>query len=130
MVSGSCICGDVSFEIEGDDFEVIQCHCSICRKVTGSTADAMIVIPEDKFHWISGAEKISLYKFASGRERSFCKVCGGTVPRKDSAQRYWVPAGILNSEFSATVKAHIYVGSKLSWECIGGSAPQYHEDIT
>lgn len=128
MVTGSCICKGIVFEIEGDEFDVVQCHCSKCRKITGTTADAMIVVEEKSFSWVSGDELIAFYQADNGSSRSFCRNCGGSLPNRDGAV-YWVPAGILDTEYSATVKAHIYVGSKLDWEVIGGGAPQYEEDI-
>ncbi len=128
MVVGSCICNGVAFQVEGEKFEVIQCHCSKCRKITGSTADAMIVVPKGDFTWVRGTELISTYKSESGRARSFCSTCRGSLPDQDG-DVYWVLAGILNTKYCASVKAHIYVGSKLEWEEIGGDAPQYDGDI-
>lgn len=129
MVTGSCICNTIEFEVAGDDFEVVQCHCSKCRRITGSTADAMIVVPRNTLTWIKGLDSISTYKSENGGGRSFCGNCGGPLPNEDG-DVYWVPAGILNGDYKATVKAHIYVGSKLPWEEIGGSAPQYEENVT
>lgn len=129
MVLGSCICKEIGFQINRDNLEVIQCHCSKCRKITGSTADAMIVVPSETFTWTKGVESIAVYKPEKGSERPFCFKCGGPLPKRDG-EVYWVPAGILDSDYKATVKAHIFVGSKLDWEEIGGNAPQYHENIT
>ena len=128
MVKGSCICNGIVFQFEGDNFDVIQCHCSKCRKITGSTADAMIVVPKETFNWVQETESITTYKSEDGLARSFCSNCGGSLPNQDG-DVYWVPAGTINTEYSASVKAHIYVGSKLHWEEIGGDAPQYDEDI-
>lgn len=122
------MCQEVVFQLEGDNFDVIQCHCSKCRKKTGSTADAMIVIPSEAFTWVKGAESISIYQTQNGFMNSFCQSCGCSLPNRDG-KVYWVPAGILDSEYSASIKAHIYVGSKLGWEDIGGNAPQYNENI-
>jgi len=37
MIQGSCFCGQCSFEALGELFDVLNCHCSICRKLTGAT---------------------------------------------------------------------------------------------
>ncbi len=129
MKTGSCICEGVIFEIDGDDFDIIQCHCSKCRKITGGLSDAMIVVPVGIFTWIHGTELIKKYTTRSGSARSFCQNCGGSLPGRDG-KVYWVPAGMLDSDYNASVKAHIYVGSKLPWDDIAGSAPQYDENIT
>lgn len=129
MVSGSCICNAIQFEVADDNYGVVQCHCSKCRKMTGSTADAMILVPTNKFKWLSGVELIAKYKTSVTSVRAFCSVCGCTLP-VESGENYWVPAGVLDGEYKAFVKAHIYVGSKLNWEEIGGDAPQFFENIT
>jgi hypothetical protein len=88
----------------------------------------MIEVPKEKLTWGKGVEFISNYNSAKGSERSFCCKCGGPLPNLDG-DFYWVPAGILDTPYQARIKAHIYVGSKLQWEEIGGGAPQYSENI-
>ncbi|PRY63410.1 hypothetical protein B0H98_1085 [Vreelandella songnenensis] len=39
-MTGECLCGEVKFEIDGKLPNLYQCHCSLCRKTTGSTANA------------------------------------------------------------------------------------------
>lgn len=34
--SGSCLCGGVQFEIHGALTDVLNCHCSMCRKLHAS----------------------------------------------------------------------------------------------
>lgn len=128
MVRGSCICESVVFTLEGEPFDIVQCHCSKCRKSSGSSADAMITVDKNKFSWIEGQDFVKVYKGNSGSQRSFCQNCGTSLPVLDG-EKYWVPAGVLNGEYEARVKAHIYVGSKTSWDEIGGDAPQYQENI-
>ena len=128
MVTGSCLCGEVAFQLKDrDSFEVIQCHCSQCRKNTGSTADAMIVVPDNEIIWVSGENQVNTFRSQDKPTRAFCRNCGAAVPKLDNKGNVWVPAGTLDGQFKASVKAHIFVGSKLEWEVIGGSAPQYAE---
>ena len=44
MLTGSCLCGAVRFEVEGDATELYQCHCSLCRKSTGSAAVTALLV--------------------------------------------------------------------------------------
>ena len=41
---GKCLCGEVQFEILGDLPNLYQCHCSLCRKVSGSSSNSAMLI--------------------------------------------------------------------------------------
>lgn len=62
MVRGECNCGVVAFEISAELSGVFVCHCSICRRFTGSNGIAVVVIGNDTFRWIRGEEQISTWK--------------------------------------------------------------------
>ena len=61
-MKGECNCGAVRFEIGADPFGVFVCHCSICRRHTGTNGNAVLVLSNGEFRWISGEEKISTWK--------------------------------------------------------------------
>ena len=95
-MNGKCLCGTVEFELSGDIPNLYQCHCSLCRKVTGSSANAAFRIAFDQFAWIKGSEKISEFVSQGGFKSHFCTTCGSPLPNltaNDSA--YWVPVGLL-----------------------------------
>src|SRR5207248_10466608 len=50
---GSCLCGALRYEIEGDFEGVWMCHCSNCRKASGGAGNTIVVVPRDRFHWLS-----------------------------------------------------------------------------
>ena len=58
MAKGQCNCGAVAFEIDVDISNVFFCHCSICRKSTGSNGIAVVVIDNDVFQWTRGEDHI------------------------------------------------------------------------
>ena len=61
MAKGECNCGVVQFEIDADLSEVFVCHCSICRKSTGSNGIAVVVVPNDRLRWVQGEDHIVMW---------------------------------------------------------------------
>jgi len=129
MISGSCLCGAVSFEVLGEVTDIYQCHCSLCRKALGSSGVSLLLGSGRDFHWLSGEENIQLFRAASGYRSVFCKTCGSHVPDPNpDRSTYWIPAGLLDDkETNIKVGAHVFVDSKAHWDVIGGTADQYSE---
>ena len=114
-----CLCGQVEFEIVGDIPNLYQCHCSLCRKQGGSTSNTATILESKNFLWLSGKEKISSWVKDNGFRSDFCSKCGTPVPNPlSSASYFWVPAGLFTSEVKSKIVAHLYVGSKASWDNI------------
>ena len=126
---GSCQCGTVRYEIAGAFKFVGNCHCSICRRSTGSNGIAVAVIPNDTFRWIQGKEHIATWaKPNTSWETWFCRICGSPVPGQNDPARMFVPAGSITQGGEALkVLHHIWVGSKASWDEIGDDGKQHPE---
>lgn len=71
--SGSCHCGAVAFEVEGDIAAVIACNCSICQR----KGALLWAAPRDRFRLRNGAHELASYTFAKRSiVHRFCKICG------------------------------------------------------
>lgn len=111
--SGSCLCGDVTFEVEGEFQHFYLCHCKHCQKDTGSAHAANLFSDSAVIRWVSGADKISTYKIPSTRhKKSFCSNCGSALPNEQKNTTLVVPAGSLDDDVEIAPQAHIFVGSK------------------
>ena len=55
MLTGSCLCGDIAFEIDGPVDVVGHCHCSMCRKSHGSAFATFVTAAPGDFRWVCGA---------------------------------------------------------------------------
>ena len=129
MARGQCNCGAVAFEISADLSDVIVCHCSICRRSTGSNGIAVIVIDNDAFHWSRGEEQIATWKKPGADWQTwFCCVCGSPLPGENDESRMFVPAGLIVEGGEALqVTHHIWVDSKAVWDEIGDSGKLHLE---
>lgn len=114
---GSCLCGNIEFELDGDRFKLYQCHCSLCRKQGGSTSNTATVVPKDKFRWLRGTESIRSWTKPTGFRSDFCGTCGSPVPNPlRKLPCYWVPAGLLDDTGTLEVVAHFCVASRPAWD--------------
>jgi len=116
--TGSCLCGTVRFEIEGDFESFYLCHCEYCRKDTGSAHAANLFSTKDQIKWVSGQENIRTFQLPKTKHmKSFCSICGSALP---SLQMEWnllvVPAGSLDSDVGMRPTAHIFCSSRASWD--------------
>lgn len=127
-MKGECLCGAVKFEIEGKLPNLYQCHCSLCRKATGSSANAATFVSQESFRWLSGQEAISSFQKPTGYRSDFCSTCGSPVPNQLRGMNLiWVPAGLLEDSFDAAVNVHLHLGSAASWERDSGECLQLNE---
>ncbi|MBJ7536179.1 GFA family protein [Marinomonas transparens] len=118
LYTGSCLCGDVRFELEGEFKKFFLCHCSRCQKTSGSAHCANLFAPGAKLNWLSGEDKVSFYRHEDTNfARSFCSSCGSNVP-VDAKSRglVVVPAGCLDCDVDITPDAHIFTDSKGNWD--------------
>lgn len=116
--AGSCLCGNVRFEISGEFGSFFLCHCSRCRKGTGSAHAANLFATQASLAWLSGADSIVTYQVPDSRHaRSFCKVCGAALPMLQlDGGLLVVPAGSLNGPVPIRPNAHLCWDSRADWD--------------
>ena len=130
MIRGSCICGCVKFEIARAVGPFELCHCSRCRKTSGSAFVAGLTVKREDFRLLQGLEMIKTYE-APLREAppayctSFCRRCGSPVPNPvGESPRLEVPAGLLDDDPGVRPDRHIFVDVKSAWFNISDNLPQ------
>lgn len=125
---GYCLCGQVEFEIDGSDFKLYQCHCSLCRRQGGSSSNTATIVATGKFRWLRGVEHISSWVKESGFRSDFCSTCGSAVPNplRDTPY-FWVPAGLLEDGENMEIVAHLCVSSKASWDSTVSPGVRFEE---
>ncbi len=130
MLTGRCLCGGVRFEITGPPGPVVYCHCSRCRRASGSSFATNASVRSEEFRIVSGGELVREYESAPGNRRAFCSRCGsplyGTFADLPSVRR--VRLGTLDSAGGAKAVAHIWLGSKSDWFQITDQLEQFDEE--
>ena len=59
MLTGSCLCKSVAYEVDAAPGPIVHCHCETCRKTHGSAFSSVSNVPRDKFRWVRGQEQLS-----------------------------------------------------------------------
>lgn len=119
MHHGRCLCGQIEYEIDGDIGTIAYCHCSFCRRTSGSAFASNATILADTFR--SGASLLEEYEASPGKFRGFCSNCGSPI----HARHVGAPAllrlrmGTLATDPQTTVSGHYDVESKATCHVIG-----------
>lgn len=130
IVEGSCLCGDVAFEVTGTAVRAYHCHCSRCQRARSAACATNFFYAAEGFRWTRGEAQVREFKVPEARffTAAFCQRCGGATPRVNRDRNAAVlPAGCLDVDPGARPQAHIFVGSKAAWDAITDATPQFAE---
>lgn len=127
MYSGKCLCGEVEIKITGPISDIIHCHCSLCRKNSGTAFATNGFIEAKDLVFVSGQNNLSSFSFKLGRFRHFCTSCGSPVysSNEQDPSRYRLRLGILDSHIIERPISHNFVSSKANWEDLDAELPRY-----
>ncbi|GAB6261209.1 GFA family protein [Photobacterium sp. R1] len=127
MYQGSCLCGGVQLSISGKISDIIHCHCSLCRKSTGSAFATNGFVNLEDFTITQGQDLLNSFELRSGRKRYFCRHCASPVYSSNAADptRIRLRLGILDSDITERPISHNFVTSKANWDSLGSDLPQY-----
>jgi len=129
-VSGSCLCTGVSFEISGHLGIFQYCHCSRCRKFTGSAFAASLFVAPEHFRWTGGEELVASFALPDAKHfaTAFCRRCGSSLPwRAQTGKAVVVPAGTLDGDPMLRPTQNIFCASRAIWYRDPDAIPSYDE---
>jgi hypothetical protein len=124
MVHASCLCGDISWEVDEPFLFLSHCHCSRCRKLHGTPFGTYLAVPAESLR-LNGREGIGKWESSPGFFRTFCRACGSKVPGVPYGGMEFVPAGTLDGDPGIRPSTHIFVASKASWYEIADDLPRH-----
>jgi len=127
-ISGSCLCGAVTYQYVGPIKVFQYCHCTRCRKFTGSAYASNIIIDPAQFQWLSGEDSLGRFEHADAKHfaTSFCKNCGSSLPwLTKSGKAMVVTAGTLDDDPVERPVHNIFMADKAPWYEEVGDLKQY-----
>ena len=126
MIRGSCLCGKVRYELRGSPHSMYYCHCSMCRKATGSSFATNMMARTEDFAIVSGRAFVKAFQSSPKEYRHFCSECGSPI-YGEADQRKGVVSlrcGTLETDPGIRPTVHIFTASKAPWFDICDRLPQ------
>jgi hypothetical protein len=117
---GSCLCGGVRFEIDGEVEAVTYCHCASCKKLSGGAGTVNARVRGESIRVLEGDALLRRYQPAEGSAKTFCTACGSNLfgggwPESERAS---VRLSAIDSPFDRRPDSHIFVRSVAPWETL------------
>src|SRR5262250_1868157 len=86
MLTGSCLCGSVAYEVDAPAGPIVHCHCPTCRKAHGTAFSSVSNVPRENFRFVRGEELLIAFESSPGKFRKFCSRCGSHIVADRPAQ--------------------------------------------
>ena len=130
-LSGGCLCGAITFEIENKFDQFQLCHCTQCQKTTGTAHASNLFTKPEHINWLSGADLIVRYDVPGRRiSNVFCPQCGSRLPWLSlSGEILAVPAGCLDGKPNIAAEGNIFWPERAQWYDEALAAPPYNKFI-
>jgi hypothetical protein len=128
MPKSTCVCGAVEWEIQPPYRFFQYCHCSRCRKRSGSLHAANVAVPAAQLAWTKGEEHVKRWEHPDAERwcSAFCDTCGSALPwRSRDGLGYVVPVGGMEDEPGERPTRNIFYGSRAPWHVDAATLPTF-----
>jgi hypothetical protein len=126
-LAGKCLCGAVHYAVADQFLYAANCHCSNCRRATGSAFKPFAGIERDRLRLTKGADRLMIFGNEIAHD-THCEACGSLLYSVVRDGRFvHVTMGTLVDDPTIRPTKHIFVGSKAPWFTITDDLPQYRE---
>jgi hypothetical protein len=126
MIRGSCLCGGVRYEVDGELGPVALCHCGMCRKASGTAFATNASTARATFRLVAGAELVQRYTSSPGNRRCFCRACGSPLfgESDEMPDQVRLRLGLLDDDPGVRPAYHWAVDFKAPWWDIADGLPR------
>jgi hypothetical protein len=127
MFTGGCLCGSVRFEVSSELGPIVYCHCSLCRRASGSAFGSNASVQASAFKIRQGENVVTEYESTPGYFRAFCSRCGSPLygRHKDYPLFRRVRLGTFDSDPGGRPVANVWLDSKAPWHHVADSLDQF-----
>lgn len=133
MIEGGCNCGSVRYRIEGEPLSVAACHCSNCRKQSGSAYSVNIIVKASAITVEGELASYLDHDTSNGHPvlREFCGACGSPIRSVPQSNPKFVAikAGTADAPEALAPRLHIWTRTCLPWVDIPDGMPRYPENV-
>ncbi|MFT6916568.1 MAG: hypothetical protein ACJAWL_002908 [Motiliproteus sp.] len=126
---GSCLCGGVTFSVDGFSDQAANCHCAMCRKFHGAAFGTLV--QTNGLKWLSGKELLKHFTAKNHTIRTFCNQCGSSLGFRGkgaSLEEIELAIATFDDAIPVTIDAQIYTNYKATWCHLQSNLPAFAED--
>lgn len=124
MKTGGCLCGAVTYTVDGPLRPVVNCHCQQCRKSSGHHVAATSAARDG----ITITGDVKWFQSSASARRGFCPECGSNLFWDNSGENLAIFAGTIDGNTGVQSIGHIYVADKGDYYEISDGLPQAAQD--
>ncbi len=124
MKTGGCLCGAVTYVVNGPLRDVIACHCSQCRKSSGHHVAATSCHRDD----IEVTGKVTWFQSSDTARRGFCGICGSNLFWDGAGVNLSIFAGTLDGSTGIKMAGHIFCADKGDYYDLPDDLPKADAD--
>ena len=128
LVTGSCLCGAITYEVEIIPDKIYNCHCSLCRKAHGAAYATQVFAKGESLKLLKGQAYLQEYQRTFGI-RVFCSQCGANLMNYAPDKSVYLSVALSNVDSALDLKpvAHAFAASKAPWCELAEGIPAYDE---
>lgn len=124
MKTGGCLCGAVTYTVDGPLRPVVNCHCQQCRKSSGHHVAATSAARDS----IEITGEVKWFQSSASARRGFCPKCGSNLFWDGSGENLSIFAGTIDGSTGIRSIGHIYAADKGDYYEISDGLPQADQD--
>ena len=127
VATGGCLCGEIRFDVTGEDVGSSYCHCRMCQRFAGAPVSSGTGFLNENFKVTQGEPKI--YKSSEIAERAFCPTCGSSLWMKHFDWKWiFIKTASLDNPQNFAPTTHFGVESQLPWHDVYDSLPRIRSE--
>lgn len=128
-IQGGCHCKKIQWQVALPISTTLNCHCNMCRNLSGADYSTWVVIPEDNFRIISGENLINNYQATEEFSKFFCKTCSSTVyciNNNKFPEHIYVAKGNITTDVEIPLELQVYTQDKVKTVALDDDVPLWN----
>jgi len=126
---GSCQCGEVTYQYEGEFGALGYCHCRVCQKIHGAAYATYFNARLEGFQILSGQSSIKAFRSSENVVRTFCGTCGSNLQFiRNGKERFGLAVASLDTNPDNKPEYEIWTAELAPWGCRDDIAVSHQQD--
>jgi hypothetical protein len=122
VLNCACLCGGVAFSLPGPAGDLVACHCTQCRKLSGYYAASFDV--DEAALTYTAQTTLAEFMAPGGSQRGFCAACGSSLWFRAADDAFSVEAGAVTGATGGRLTGHIFAADKGDYYTLDDGLPQ------